>query len=82
MRSPGLIVTTCLLIFGCSDVSDKSATDKSGNSSVDKTPVVVVTSQPLFEMTTLLAGDQIVVKPVQTLWLIELRATKGGGHSH
>jgi hypothetical protein len=30
----------------------------------------------------LLAGDQVVIKPVQTLWLIELRATKGGGHSH
>ena len=30
----------------------------------------------------LLAGDQVVVKPVETLWLIELRATKGGGHSH
>lgn len=30
----------------------------------------------------LLAGDQLVIKPVQTLWLIELRATKGGGHSH
>ena len=29
-----------------------------------------------------LAGDQVVTKPVQTLWLIELRATKGGGHSH
>ncbi len=27
-------------------------------------------------------GDQVVIKPVQTLWLIELRATKGGGHSH
>ena len=27
-------------------------------------------------------GDKVVVKPVQTLWLIELRATKGGGHSH
>ncbi len=27
-------------------------------------------------------GDQVVVKPVETLWLIELRATKGGGHSH
>lgn len=27
-------------------------------------------------------GDQVVVQPVQTLWLIELRATKGGGHSH
>ena len=30
----------------------------------------------------LLAGDQVVTKPVETLWLIELRATKGGGHSH
>jgi len=30
----------------------------------------------------LLAGDQVVTRPVQTLWLIELRATKGGGHSH
>jgi len=30
----------------------------------------------------LLAGDQVVTTPVQTLWLIELRATKGGGHSH
>ena len=30
----------------------------------------------------LFEGDQVVTKPVQTLWLIELRATKGGGHSH
>ena len=30
----------------------------------------------------LFAGDQVVTKPVQTLWLIELRATKGGGPSH
>lgn len=30
----------------------------------------------------LLSGDQVVTKPVQNLWLIELRATKGGGHSH
>lgn len=28
------------------------------------------------------AGERVVVRPVQTLWLIELRATKGGGHSH
>jgi len=28
------------------------------------------------------AGDQVVTTPVQTLWLVELRATKGGGHSH
>ncbi len=27
-------------------------------------------------------GDRVVTQPVQTLWLIELRATKGGGHSH
>lgn len=30
----------------------------------------------------LYAGDQVVTKPVETLWIIELRATKGGGHSH
>ena len=30
----------------------------------------------------LLVGDQVVTKPVQTLRLIELRATKGGGHCH
>lgn len=30
----------------------------------------------------LLAGDQVVTKRVEDLWLIELRATKGGGHSH
>jgi hypothetical protein len=27
-------------------------------------------------------GTVVVTKPVQTLWLIELRATKGGGHAH
>ncbi len=30
----------------------------------------------------LFAGDSVVTKPVEKLWLIELRATKGGGHSH
>ncbi|MBP9865112.1 MAG: efflux RND transporter periplasmic adaptor subunit [Candidatus Omnitrophica bacterium] len=30
----------------------------------------------------LYSGDQVVTKPVETLWLIELRATKGGGHCH
>ncbi|HEY1173499.1 MAG TPA: efflux RND transporter periplasmic adaptor subunit [Verrucomicrobiae bacterium] len=30
----------------------------------------------------LLAGDAVVVTALETLWLIELRATKGGGHSH
>jgi len=28
------------------------------------------------------AGVEVVAYPVQTLWLIELRAVKGGGHSH
>lgn len=27
-------------------------------------------------------GDSVAVKPVEALYLIELRATKGGGHSH
>lgn len=30
----------------------------------------------------LLVGDSVVTKPVEKLWLIELRAVKGGGHSH
>ena len=30
----------------------------------------------------LLSGDIAVTTPVEKLWLIELRATKGGGHSH
>ncbi len=30
----------------------------------------------------LFAGDQVVTNGVQALWLIELRETKGGGHSH
>lgn len=30
----------------------------------------------------LLAGDQVVTRAVETLWMVELRATKGGGHSH
>jgi len=39
--------------------------------------------EQLVEITDgLLTGDAVVVKPVETLWLIELRATKGGGHSH
>lgn len=37
----------------------------------------------LLEITDgLLTGDVVVTKPVETLYLIELRATKGGGHSH
>jgi hypothetical protein len=27
-------------------------------------------------------GDAVVVAPVEQLWLVELRLTKGGGHSH
>ena len=30
----------------------------------------------------LYAGDIVAIKPVETLYLIELRTTKGGGHSH
>ncbi len=30
----------------------------------------------------LYAGDEVAIHPVEQLWLIELRATKGGGHSH
>lgn len=33
-------------------------------------------------MEGLAAGEKVVATPVETLWIIELRATKGGGHSH
>jgi multidrug efflux pump subunit AcrA (membrane-fusion protein) len=33
-------------------------------------------------MDGLLGGDVVVTKAVEELWLIELRATRGGGHSH
>ncbi len=37
----------------------------------------------LLEITDgLFAGDAVVTKPVETFYLIELRATKGGGHCH
>jgi multidrug efflux pump subunit AcrA (membrane-fusion protein) len=37
-------------------------------------------SESMVEITDgLLAGDAVVTKPVDVLWLIELRATKGGG---
>jgi hypothetical protein len=40
-------------------------------------------SGDLLEITDgLLSGDAVVTKPVETFYLIELRATKGGGHSH
>jgi multidrug efflux pump subunit AcrA (membrane-fusion protein) len=30
----------------------------------------------------LFPGDRVAVRPVESLWLIELRFTKGGGHTH
>ena len=30
----------------------------------------------------LFSGDVVVTQPVEKLWLIELRATRGGGHWH
>ena len=40
-------------------------------------------AESLVEVTDgLLTGDVVVTTPVEKLWLIELRATKGGGHSH
>lgn len=42
-----------------------------------------VESQDVVEVTDgLFSGDAVVTKSVETLWLIELRASKGGGHSH
>lgn len=40
-------------------------------------------SDDLLEITEgLFSGDAVVTKPVETFYLIELRATKGGGHCH
>lgn len=49
-----------------------------------RTPVKVGSeANGLLEITDgLLPGDSVVTKPVETFYLIELRATKGGGHSH
>lgn len=66
MRTPCFIfiATACLLISGCGQDQDRSTTDKSGDSTINKKPVVVVTSQPLFEMATLLGGVQIDVQKI------------------
>ncbi len=64
MCSRGFILAACLLISGCSDVKNRSSADKSGDSNTDKKPVVVVTSQPLFEVADLLAGDHIEVHKI------------------
>jgi zinc transport system substrate-binding protein len=64
MRSRGFILAACLLISGCGDVKDSSSTDRSSNSTADKKPVVVVTSQPLFEVADLLAGKHIEVHKI------------------
>ncbi len=49
-----------------------------------RTPVKVGrTAQDKIEIADgLYAGDVVVAKPVEQLWLSELRFTKGGGHSH
>lgn len=49
-----------------------------------RTPVQTgASSQGFIEVTDGLAsGETVATKPVEKLWLIELRATRGGGHSH
>ena len=64
MFSRGFILAARLLICGCSEVKDRSSTDRLSNSTADKKPVVVVTSQPLFEVADLLAGDHIEVHKI------------------
>ncbi|MFO1003054.1 MAG: zinc ABC transporter substrate-binding protein [Planctomycetaceae bacterium] len=64
MRTCGFILTACLLICGCGEVTDSSSTDRSSNPTADKKPVVVVTSQPLFEVAGLLAGNYIEVHKI------------------
>jgi hypothetical protein len=49
-----------------------------------RTPVTVTEASGEFVEVVdgLYAGDVVAKRPVETLYLIELRATKGGGHSH
>jgi hypothetical protein len=49
-----------------------------------RTPVTTgIESEDTIEITDgLYEGDVVVSQPVEPLYLIELRATKGGGHSH
>lgn len=49
-----------------------------------RTPVSVgITSGDSIEITDgIYAGDIVVARPVEQLWLTELRFTKGGGHAH
>ena len=49
-----------------------------------RTPIITgAESTEYTEITDgLYAGDVVATNPVETLYLIELRATKGGGHSH
>lgn len=64
MRSLGFILTASLLICGCRDVKDELPARRRDNSTADKKPVVVVTSQPLFEVAELLAGDHMEVRKI------------------
>ena len=49
-----------------------------------RTPVTVGAENAEYAEITggIYAGDVVAANPVETLYLIELRATKGGGHSH
>lgn len=49
-----------------------------------RTPVTAgVETDGFIEITDgLYSGDEVVTRPVEQLWLTELRFTKGGGHSH
>ncbi len=49
-----------------------------------RTPVTVGAENSEYAEITdgIYAGDVVAANPVETLYLIELRATKGGGHSH
>lgn len=64
MRSSGFILMACLLAFGCSEAKNRKTTDRSDESTTDEKPVVVVTSQPLFEIATLLAGGRLDVHKI------------------
>ena len=84
---PSLLAAASLLV-GCGHKEDGGHGEEAPSGAFFKAGKgVIITEETTkilgVEITDgLLAGDQVVTKPVETLWLIELRATKGGGHSH
>jgi hypothetical protein len=81
ISSPGTESVTVIPRAALLQAADGSFVYAANGEAFFRTAVKVgAESEDMVEITDgLLAGDVVVTKPVQTLWLIELRATKGGG---